>query len=433
MAVERAHRARSAREALAVDRRASGIRARRSRRAARRDGCSGWVPRSRLHSSSSPCSRPVLSPYDFDTFRANGQRFPQLEAPSSDHLMGTNVQSTDVLSRIIWGTQTELKVVLVSLMLSIVVGVPLGLFSGYFGGKLDRALVLIMDALLVFPFLLLAIVIAFLLSDKRRPGDRHGGDRDHGRLHPALLPRGPQPHDQHPRGAVRRSRACARREAVHDHPQVRLLQRRPERAAARDAERGRRDPHARGSRVPRLRDPADRGRRSGGTTSTSRLGRGLGHLVDGALPGTRDRAARDRAHAARRGAERDASTRCSGSAVAKVDLEPRAAGVPKRRPHERRRRSSRCATCACTTARCVAPCAPSTASRSTSTRARSSVSWASRAAGSRRSVAGSSGFSRKARSPTARSSTAAGTSSGCRRRSSGGCAAPTSASSSRSR
>ncbi len=109
---------------------------------------------------------PVLAPYDFDTFRANGQRFPQLEAPSSEHLMGTNVQSTDVLSRIIWGAQTELKVVFVSLIISIGVGVPLGLFSGYFGGKLDRVLVLIMDALLVFPFLLLAIVIAFLLSDK---------------------------------------------------------------------------------------------------------------------------------------------------------------------------------------------------------------------------------------------------------------------------
>jgi len=109
---------------------------------------------------------PVIAPYEFDTFRANGQRFPQLEAPSSDHLMGTNVQSTDVLSRIIWGTQTELKVVLVSLFFSILIGVPLGLFSGYFGGKLDRVLVLLMDALLVFPFLLLAIVIAFLLADK---------------------------------------------------------------------------------------------------------------------------------------------------------------------------------------------------------------------------------------------------------------------------
>ena len=109
---------------------------------------------------------PLIAPYDFDTFQSNGERFAQLEAPSADHLMGTNVQSTDVLSRIIWGTQTELKVVLVSLVFSISIGVPLGLFAGYFGGKLDRALVLVMDALFVFPFLLLAIVIAFLLADK---------------------------------------------------------------------------------------------------------------------------------------------------------------------------------------------------------------------------------------------------------------------------
>jgi peptide/nickel transport system permease protein len=110
---------------------------------------------------------PVLAPYEFDQFRSPEEgRFVQLEAPSRDHLMGTNVQSTDVLSRIIWGTQTELKVVFISLFLSISIGVPLGLLSGYFGGKLDRALVLVMDALFVFPFLLLAIVIAFLLADK---------------------------------------------------------------------------------------------------------------------------------------------------------------------------------------------------------------------------------------------------------------------------
>jgi peptide/nickel transport system permease protein len=108
---------------------------------------------------------PWIAPYDFDTFEANGQRFPQLEAPSSDHLMGTNVQSTDVLSRIVWGTRTELTVVLVSLFFSITIGVPLGLLSGYFGGKLDRVLVLFTDAFLVIPPLLLAIVIAFVLAD----------------------------------------------------------------------------------------------------------------------------------------------------------------------------------------------------------------------------------------------------------------------------
>jgi peptide/nickel transport system permease protein len=107
---------------------------------------------------------PVVSPYEFDQFASNGRRFKQLEAPSADHPMGTTVQSTDVMARVIWGTRTELKVVVVSLFLSLTVGVPVGLVSGYFGGRLDRLLVLLMDAMLAFPFLLLAIVIAFLLS-----------------------------------------------------------------------------------------------------------------------------------------------------------------------------------------------------------------------------------------------------------------------------
>ena len=107
---------------------------------------------------------PLISPYDFDQYKSGNERFPQLAAPSSKHLMGTTVQSTDVMSRVIWGAQTELKVVAISLVLAIAVGVPLGLLSGFFGGKLDRVLVLFMDALYAFPYLLLAIVIAFLLS-----------------------------------------------------------------------------------------------------------------------------------------------------------------------------------------------------------------------------------------------------------------------------
>ncbi len=108
---------------------------------------------------------PVISPYAFDQYSSGGHRFAQLAAPSSGHPMGTTVQSTDVLARVIWGTQTELKVVVVSLAFALAVGVPLGLVSGYFSGPLDRALVLLMDALYAFPYLLLAIVIAFLLSN----------------------------------------------------------------------------------------------------------------------------------------------------------------------------------------------------------------------------------------------------------------------------
>jgi peptide/nickel transport system permease protein len=106
----------------------------------------------------------LISPYAFDQYQAHGKRFDQLAHPSGDHLMGTTVQSTDVLARIIWGTQTELEVVALALVFGLAVGVPLGVISGYFSGWLDRVLVLIMDALFAFPYLLLAIVIAFLLS-----------------------------------------------------------------------------------------------------------------------------------------------------------------------------------------------------------------------------------------------------------------------------
>jgi peptide/nickel transport system permease protein len=106
-----------------------------------------------------------ISPYNFNQYKSNGVRFPQLAPPSGKHLMGTTVQSSDVMSRVIYGAQTELKVVIIALVMALVIGVPLGLVSGYFGGKLDRGLVLIMDALFAFPYLLIAIVIAFLLSN----------------------------------------------------------------------------------------------------------------------------------------------------------------------------------------------------------------------------------------------------------------------------
>lgn len=107
---------------------------------------------------------PVISPYNFNQYRSGGVRFPQLAPPSATHLLGTTVQSVDVLSRVIYGAQTELEVVAIALAMSLSIGVPLGLISGYFGGILDRFLVLIMDAIFAFPYLLIAIVIAFVLS-----------------------------------------------------------------------------------------------------------------------------------------------------------------------------------------------------------------------------------------------------------------------------
>lgn len=109
---------------------------------------------------------PLLSPYEFDQYRtAEGVRFVKQQAPSIAHPFGTNVMSTDVMSRVVYGSRTALEVVVLALIFSLAVGLPLGLVSGYYRGKLDRVLVLFMDSLIAFPYLLIAIVIAFLLSE----------------------------------------------------------------------------------------------------------------------------------------------------------------------------------------------------------------------------------------------------------------------------
>ena len=75
------------------------------------------------------------------------------------------MQGFDVMSRTIYGARTAVEVVVLAVIFSLAIGVPLGLISGFVGGWLDRILVLIMDALFAFPYLLLAIVAAFLLTD----------------------------------------------------------------------------------------------------------------------------------------------------------------------------------------------------------------------------------------------------------------------------
>jgi peptide/nickel transport system permease protein len=105
-----------------------------------------------------------IAPYGFNQYIAHGVRFPQQGAPSAAHWFGTTVDSEDVLSRVIYGARTSIEVVLLAVCFSIAVGVPVGLVSGYFGGWLDRVLVLLNDSIFAFPYLLLAIVIAFLLQ-----------------------------------------------------------------------------------------------------------------------------------------------------------------------------------------------------------------------------------------------------------------------------
>ena len=107
---------------------------------------------------------PVLAPFGYGQLRGPDGPFGAQRAPSAEHLLGTTVGGYDVLSRVVWGSRTALMVIVVAVALSIVVGVLLGLVSGYFGGWLDRILVVISDALYAFPSLLLAIVMAIVIS-----------------------------------------------------------------------------------------------------------------------------------------------------------------------------------------------------------------------------------------------------------------------------
>jgi peptide/nickel transport system permease protein len=107
---------------------------------------------------------PWIAPYGFAQQSAGGRPFPKLAPPSGEHWFGTDRGFFDVYSRVVWGARTEISVVLLAVAASLVIGVLLGLVSGYVGGWLDRVLVLVMDALYAFPSLLLAIVFAFLLT-----------------------------------------------------------------------------------------------------------------------------------------------------------------------------------------------------------------------------------------------------------------------------
>ena len=107
---------------------------------------------------------PLLAPYGYNQLSDSAGAFGAQQKPSSTHWLGTTVSGYDVLSRTIWGSRTALYVIVIAVLLSIFAGVLLGLVSGYFGGWLDRILVLLADAIYAFPSLLLAIVMAIVIS-----------------------------------------------------------------------------------------------------------------------------------------------------------------------------------------------------------------------------------------------------------------------------
>src|SRR5690242_10905297 len=86
------------------------------------------------------------------------------KAPSAAHWFGTDDIGRDVLSRVIFGARASLLAGVVSVAISLSIGVPVGLLAGYAGGKTDLLISRLTDALLACPFLILAIALAAFLG-----------------------------------------------------------------------------------------------------------------------------------------------------------------------------------------------------------------------------------------------------------------------------
>jgi peptide/nickel transport system permease protein len=103
---------------------------------------------------------PVLTPYN----PIIGDVSEGLEPPSWSHWLGTDDQGRDVLARVMYGARISLTVAVISASIGVLFGVSMGLLAGYSGGGVDLLLMRVVDALLAFPALLLAISITAALG-----------------------------------------------------------------------------------------------------------------------------------------------------------------------------------------------------------------------------------------------------------------------------
>ena len=103
---------------------------------------------------------PWISPHDPSMINVG----PILSPPNSQFPLGTDHLGRDMLSRIISGGGVMLQVAFLSVLICLMIGVPLGLFSSYTGGLVDRFFSLIMDSVYAFPGLILAVAIAAVLG-----------------------------------------------------------------------------------------------------------------------------------------------------------------------------------------------------------------------------------------------------------------------------
>lgn len=103
---------------------------------------------------------PVIATHD--PVRHN--RLMQLESPGSEFFFGTDTYGRDVFSRTVWGTRASLQIGMMALVAGAVAGITLGLVAGFFGGRVDSILSRLIDVLISFPTLMVAIVIVGIIG-----------------------------------------------------------------------------------------------------------------------------------------------------------------------------------------------------------------------------------------------------------------------------
>ena len=88
----------------------------------------------------------------------------RLSSPDLNHWLGTDQLGRDLFYRVMLGARTSIYIAASAVLMSLVIGLPLGLISGYFGGRTDNILMRLVDTLLSFPALLLALTISAVLG-----------------------------------------------------------------------------------------------------------------------------------------------------------------------------------------------------------------------------------------------------------------------------
>jgi oligopeptide transport system permease protein len=103
---------------------------------------------------------PWIAPYSYDAVGVG----PNLDPPSSQFWMGTDVLGRDLFSRILFGARVSLAVGFCTALFSLILGSITGAIAGYFGGNWDRILMGIVDLFFIFPLLLLAILLTLVFG-----------------------------------------------------------------------------------------------------------------------------------------------------------------------------------------------------------------------------------------------------------------------------